>query len=68
MERLLQEAASDRSRGLILWYTLAHAARCGKCGPFLNSLRGIIGRLRAERGDEMNEDAVDRLAAEIERL
>jgi len=65
MERLLQEAASNRSRGLVRWYTLAHAARCGRCGRFLASLRGMIGRLRAERSAEPNQEALDRLASKL---
>jgi hypothetical protein len=65
MVRMLQEAASNRSRGLVRWYTLAHAARCGRCGRFLASLRGMIGRLRAEREAESNQEALNRLASGI---
>jgi hypothetical protein len=65
MERLLQEAASNRSRGLVRWYTLLHAARCGRCGRFLGSLRGMITGLQAGRESEPSEDAVDRLAAKV---
>jgi len=63
MERLLQEAASGTSRGLLRWYTLAHAVRCGRCGRYLASLRGMIGRLRAEREAEPSQDVLERLAA-----
>jgi hypothetical protein len=65
MERLLQEAASNRSRGLIRWYTFAHAARCGRCGRFLTSLQTMIQGLRSERQAETDQDAVDRLAARL---
>lgn len=65
MERLLQEAASNRSRGLIRWYTLAHAVRCGRCGRYLESLRSMIGRLRAERAGETDPAALERLAAKL---
>ena len=65
MERLLQEAASNRSRGLVRWYTLAHAAKCGRCGRFLASLRAMIGRLRTERAAATDQEALERLAAKI---
>lgn len=65
MERLLHEAASNRSRGLIRWYTLAHAARCGKCGRFLESLRIMIQGLRNARKVDGDQEALERLSARL---
>ncbi|HLK14220.1 MAG TPA: hypothetical protein VKT78_05395 [Fimbriimonadaceae bacterium] len=65
MERMLQEAASNRSRGLVRWYTLAHAARCGRCGRFLASLRAMIAGLRSERATQTDEAAIERLAVRL---
>ena len=65
MERLLQEAASGRSKGLIRWYTFAHAARCGRCGRFLSSLTSMVRGLRAERNAETDQDALERLRMKL---
>ena len=65
MERQLQEAASNRSKGLMRWYTLAHAARCGRCGRYFASLKGMIGRLQSERAREPEQEALTRLAERV---
>ena len=65
MERLLQEAASGRSKGLIRWYTFLHAARCGRCGRFLSSLTSMVRVLRAERASQTDQDALERLRARL---
>jgi len=61
MEALLQQAADGSSRGLPRWYAFYHAARCGRCGRFLDRMIETIGQLRASKKSATNDDAVKRL-------
>ncbi len=65
MEKLLQQAADGSSRGVSRWYALAHAARCGPCRRFLESLRGMISRLRGGRDADPPKDVLERLVRKI---
>ncbi len=61
MEGLLNLAADGSSRGLVRWYTIAHAARCSRCGRFLESVKQSIHRLKATRSEEPNPETLKRL-------
>ncbi len=65
MEKLLQETASGRTRGFRRWFTLSHAKGCGRCGRFLGSLQGMVGKLRTERTTEPAPDVLNRLAEQV---
>lgn len=52
MERLLNDEAEGKAKGLVRWYTLAHAARCPGCGRFLTALRAMLPNLKAMRTRE----------------
>lgn len=65
MEALLQDVASNRSRGLKLWYALNHAARCGRCGRFLASLRDMANALRGARAHEVESEVIQRLEEQV---
>jgi hypothetical protein len=68
MEKLLHEAASNRSRGVTKWYTLTHAAKCGRCGRFLASLQAVGDKLRATREVETPTEIIERLREKVGKL
>jgi len=61
MEGLLQKTAEGSARGLGRWYAVFHAARCPRCGRFLRSLRDMIWRLRGDRSQPGEAEAIERL-------
>ncbi|MBL8087241.1 MAG: hypothetical protein JNM85_04120 [Chthonomonas sp.] len=61
MEKMLHQAADGTGRGWQRWYALAHAARCPRCGRFLDRLRETLTQLRATRNRPMPEDLSARL-------
>lgn len=62
MEKLLQEAADGSITGLKKIYTLAHAARCHRCGTFLERMKLTISALQSQK-QEVPQDAMERLKA-----
>jgi hypothetical protein len=63
MVGLLNGTADGSLRGFRRLYALAHAARCGPCGRFLEGIEGMILKLRASKGDEPSAEALERLKA-----
>ena len=63
MEQHLNRAADGTAVPLQKWYALAHAARCGRCGRLLASLRESLTRLRETRKSEPSPEVLARLAA-----
>ena len=63
MEGHLNRVADGTARGLRLWYTLQHVARCPQCRRFLDSLKGMIGRLRESKLQEPNDESIGRILA-----
>lgn len=61
---LLDLAADGKNRGLRAWYARAHAARCPGCGRYLDSLGGMLKRLRGLEGPE-DEEAMERLSRRL---
>jgi hypothetical protein len=51
MEGLLNRTADGTAKGWQKWYAIAHAARCKRCGRFLDRLRVILGGLRSAKPD-----------------
>lgn len=67
MENFLQSTADGSANRLTLWYAMAHAARCGRCGRFLTRLREMRSKI-AESRETMPEEAQERLAARLRNL
>ena len=63
MEQMLNRAADGSSKGLILWLTLMHAARCNRCYAFLQAIRRQLVQLRHARTVEPAPDVLERLTA-----
>jgi hypothetical protein len=63
MEGMLQATADGSSRGLVRWYALAHASRCGQCNRFLHRLTETVEHLRDAKATEPSEEVIERLAA-----
>lgn len=61
MEKLLQDTASGRARGLRKWFAEAHAAGCPRCGRFLRSLRQMVLGLRKVKETPEDQAALERL-------
>lgn len=61
MEKMLHETADGTANPWRRWYALAHAARCPRCGRFLDRLRETLARLREATQKPMPEDAAERL-------
>jgi hypothetical protein len=68
MEEVLQQVADGRAKGLKRWYGLAHAARCFRCGNFLQRLSLTLEALQASRQTEPDEEALARLRARVRKL
>lgn len=62
MEKLLQEAADDKLGPIRRLYVLAHAARCRRCGSFLERMRMTLAALAQEK-QAAPADALARLRA-----
>ncbi len=62
MEGLLHQAADGSAKGVSRWYAFSHAARCGRCGRFLDRLTETIKQLRKAREEEPTPEALSRLA------
>lgn len=61
MEKMLHEAADGTANPWRRWYALAHAARCPRCGRFLDRLRETLSHLRSVRNQPMPDDLTTRL-------
>lgn len=68
MEKVLQQIADGRARGLKRWYGLAHAARCFRCGNFLQRLSLSLEALKMSRQIEPDVEALARLKARVKEL
>ncbi len=68
MEALLQQVADGSATGIKRWYAVSHAARCFRCGNFLQRLRLSMEVLKATRGVELDPDAVARLRAKVREI
>jgi hypothetical protein len=66
MENLLQQAADGSSKGLKRWYAVAHAARCHRCGTFLERLQMTLKVVRQAKEADVDEDAMARLRALVD--
>lgn len=60
MEKLLQNQAEGRLRGIARWYALAHAANCGPCRRFLEHLESMLAKLKASK-EPVEDEVLDRL-------
>lgn len=64
MERSLQRVADGTANPIVRLYALSHAARCGRCGRFLNRMRATLAHLRAARAEESPDpETLARLAS-----
>lgn len=66
MEQLLQAAADNSITGIRRWYVLAHAARCFRCGNFLQRMRLTVNALH-EAGKPMDAERIARMKAAMHR-
>lgn len=64
MRSLLDAAADGRRRGLRAWYARAHATQCPGCRRYLESLQGMIQRLR-QSAEVEDGAAIERLAKRL---
>lgn len=60
MESLLQDVAEGRVTGLKKIYAVSHAARCFRCGNFLERMTLMFKAVRSQK-QEVPSDAIDRL-------
>ncbi len=60
MEASLQLAAEGKISGLKKLYVLAHAARCYRCGTFLERMRATLEYLKSQKAD-VPSDVLSRL-------
>lgn len=60
MESLLQDVAEGRAKGLRKLYAVSHAARCYRCGNFLERMGRMLQVMRNQKQD-VPDDAVSRL-------
>jgi len=65
MEGLLNQAADGSSRGIRLWYAISHAARCHRCGLYLQRLREMLNQVKSSRAKEPSADVLSRLESMI---
>ncbi|MBL8040594.1 MAG: hypothetical protein JNM04_04520 [Chthonomonas sp.] len=60
MVKLLHGTAGGQVKGFARWYALAHAAKCGPCRRFLESLEQMLLKLR-EGNEQPTDDAIARM-------
>lgn len=65
MESLLQEVAEGSARGIRRWYAVAHAARCQRCGTFLQRMQFTIEALHRTKEAPQDEVVLDRLRSKL---
>lgn len=67
MESLIQELASGNLTGWGRWYAAAHAARCYRCGNFLQRMKITIVAIKSSKS-EPSEAATHRMKNLIQEL
>jgi hypothetical protein len=61
METMLQKVADGSARGIVKWYSVAHAARCTRCGTFLDRMKATLEALKASKASVVPDDVRERL-------
>ncbi len=69
METYLQQVADGSAKGWRRWYAVSHAARCGRCGTFLQRLKVSLDVLKNSKtttpGDQ---EALERFRKQIQTM
>jgi len=63
METFLQGAADGSAKGILRWYAVSHAARCMRCGRYLERMSETVVHLKEAKAGEPSQEVMDRLAS-----
>ncbi|CAN5356507.1 hypothetical protein BH11ARM1_BH11ARM1_16070 [soil metagenome] len=66
MESLLQQLADGSLKGPMRWYAASHAARCYRCGNFLDRLKLTVNVLKESK--KTSPDALARLRNQVREM
>lgn len=66
MHAMLQDVADGNAKGIRRYYAILHAARCTRCGKFLDRTKLALAALRAQKSP-VSQDILERIKAEAKK-